>query len=377
MANFLNGFLDGLVGGASNPKGNLGDYAHASRLYTDSASRLAPKTKFLYHVVFELDSNASKTLPQLTARHKNEINMLVKSVDLPKYTIDTTTKNMYNRKKNLQTAINYDPININFHDDNLGITTTLLEAYYRYYFQDGNHGAAGVSPAYDPRNTYKGQEFNTHRYGFDNDSYTPFFRKITVYQMSRKEYVSYTLVNPLITTFSHDSLDQTDSQGLMANQITVAYEAVFYGRGATSSIPGFAQEHYDKTPSPLGLQGGGTESLFGVGGVSDGISSVLGDITNGNFTLGTALTAFNTFKNAKSLTREGLRQEGLSILTGALSNVARNANVSGVPNAQFPKNNGSGGTNTTTASSGGSVNTTSPGYEAKVAQARANNNPLP
>jgi len=374
MANFLNGFLDGLLGGASNPKGNLGDYSHAARLYSDDALRLAPKTKYLYHVVFELGNGVTKMLPQLTARHKNEINLLVKSVDLPSYAIQTETKNMYNRKKNVQTAINYDPININFHDDNLGITTTLMEAYYRYYYQDGNHGASGVSPAYNPRNTYKGGEFNSFRYGFDNDSTEPFFRKITVYQMARKEYVAYTLVNPLVTAFSHDSLDQADATGLMANQLTVAYESVFYSRGATSdgSIPGFGQEHYDKTPSPLGLQGGGTESLFGVGGVSSGISSVLGDLQSGNFSLGTALTAFNTYKNAKSLTREGLREEGAQILGNVLSGVARASN-SGVPNSQFPKSIGNGGSSTTTQASGGSVNTASPGYAAKVAQAQSNN----
>ena len=51
MANFLSGFLDNLGSGLSRPKGNLGDFAHASRLFTDSRMRLAPKTKFLYHVV--------------------------------------------------------------------------------------------------------------------------------------------------------------------------------------------------------------------------------------------------------------------------------------------------------------------------------------
>lgn len=374
MANFLNGFLDGLVGGASNPKGNLGDYQHAARLYTDDAFRLSPKVKFLYHVVLELSGAASVVIPQLTARHKNEINLLVKSVDLPKYTINTVTKNMYNRKKNLQTGIEYDPINITFHDDNLGITTALMEAYYRYYYQDGNHAAAGISPAYQPRNTYKGEEFNRYRYGFDNDSVEPFFTKITIYQLSRKEYVGYTLVNPLVTTFSHDSLDQADNVGIMANQMTVSYEAVFYSRGPTGqgSPKGFAQDHYDNTPSPLGLQGGGTQSLFGVGGVADGISSVLGDLTSGNFTLGTALTAFNTVRNAKNLTREGLRQEGLNILTGVLSNASR-PNVSGVPNASFPKFNGTGGAGTGTSAAGGSVNTQSPGYADKVAQAQANN----
>ena len=41
-----------------------------------------------------------------------EINMLVKSVDLPKYSISTTLKHQYNKKANLQTRLDYDPINI-------------------------------------------------------------------------------------------------------------------------------------------------------------------------------------------------------------------------------------------------------------------------
>ena len=50
MANKFNGFLDSVAGSALNPKGNLADYQHASRLYTDNNHALAPKTKFLYHV---------------------------------------------------------------------------------------------------------------------------------------------------------------------------------------------------------------------------------------------------------------------------------------------------------------------------------------
>ena len=39
MANKLNGFLDNVVSGALSPKGNLGDFAHAARLYVDDAHR--------------------------------------------------------------------------------------------------------------------------------------------------------------------------------------------------------------------------------------------------------------------------------------------------------------------------------------------------
>ena len=154
MANILNGFLNNVLQGATNPGGNLKDYQHAARLFTDDGMRLAPKTKFLYHCVFELSPEAQKVIPQLDQRHKQEINMLVKSADLPKFSIQTSTKNMYNRKKNLQTSIEYDPVNITFHDDNMGLTTTLMEAYYRYYFRDGNYNDDGINPPYNPRNTY-------------------------------------------------------------------------------------------------------------------------------------------------------------------------------------------------------------------------------
>ena len=137
MANLLKGFLDNVLKGTLNPKGNLADFAHASRLYVDDSFRLAPKQKFLYHVVFNLNPNSLKSDPPL-GNHNNELNMLVKNIDLPKYTIDMATVQQYNKKRKLHTRIAYDPVTIVFHDDNYGVTTALWESYYRYYFQDGN-----------------------------------------------------------------------------------------------------------------------------------------------------------------------------------------------------------------------------------------------
>ena len=376
MANILNAFLDNVLSGTSNPKGNLGDAQHAARLYTDDAFRLAPKTKFLYHVVLELSPSATKQMPQLDQRHKHEISMLVKSVDLPKYSVNTITKNMYNRKKNVQTSIEYDPINIVFHDDNLGLTTALMEAYYRYYYVDGNHATDGLSPAFASRNTYAPPAYHNHRYGFDNNSLLPFFTKITIFQLSRHQYTSFTLVNPLITGFQHDTMDQSDASGTVQNSITVAYEAVFYGRGATgeNSPKGFATQHYDKTPSPLGIRGGGTTSLFGQGGVVSGVSSILGDIAGGQFNLGTAIDVFNVYKNTKSLSKEGLRQEGFKILSGAIGAIGREG-VSGITDTNFPKNSGTG--NAVINAAGGTTDSSSASYQAKIAQAQSNIGDLP
>ena len=374
MANILNGFLNNVLQGATNPGGNLKDYQHAARLFTDDGMRLAPKTKFLYHCVFELSPEAQKVIPQLDQRHKQEINMLVKSADLPKFSIQTATKNMYNRKKNLQTSIEYDPVNITFHDDNMGLTTTLMEAYYRYYFRDGNYRDDGINPPYNPRNTYTDPISQNYRYGLDNDHKTPFFTKITIFQMARHEYLGYTLVNPMVTGLTHDQMDSMDNSTPSQNQISIAYEAVYYSRGPVgeNSPKGFATAHYDKTPSPLTLGGGGTSSLFGGGGVIGGISDVLGDIAGGTFNLGTALTAFNTFKNAKSLSKAGLREEGFNILKSTITNIGRE-NVGGLSNISIPKSSGNGGNASITSTVGGTVDTSSLIYGQRISQAAANN----
>ena len=74
MANLLKGFLDNVGKGVLNPKGNLGDFAHGARLYVDDSFRLAPKQKFLYHVVFHLNPAAVVSDPPLK-NHQKELNM--------------------------------------------------------------------------------------------------------------------------------------------------------------------------------------------------------------------------------------------------------------------------------------------------------------
>jgi hypothetical protein len=351
----FNGFFDNLLNGALSPKGDMADYAHASRLFVDNKHRLTPKTKYLYHVSFNLNETVvGRVLPGFTGKHGNEVNMLVKSVDLPKYKITTETKNMYNRKKNLQTRIDYDPINISFHDDNLGIVTLMWEGYYRYYYRDGNYGSldgAGrpnqTSGAYSRLNTYQKQE-NFGRYGFDNDSYEPFFTSIQISQLARHEYTTFTLVNPIVSDFQHDTMDSSLGAEPAANQMTVLYETVFYARGGIeegNAPKGFATEHYDKTPSPISIAGGGTASLFGQGGVLAGAGSVFGDITSGNIGLGTIIKGVNTVRNAKELTKEGIRNEGFAVLGDTIRETA-GVNVSGLANSSFPKNGGSGTTTT-------------------------------
>jgi hypothetical protein len=258
MANKFNGLLDSIATGALSPKGNLGDWQHGSRLYVDNNMRLAPRSKFNYHVQFVITPEAQGLIPKLlNGAATNEIGMLVKSATLPSYSAKVEQKKQYNRIKNVQTGIEYEPVNITMHDDNQGLTTAFLQAYYRYYFADGNQRInGGTAYKINPHNTYEGKSPDgaapyRFKYGMDtNNPGVPFFKEIKISTMARGEYVTYTLVNPLITQWSHDDVSNSDGAGTLENKITVAYEAVFYEAGAVQAgangePAGFGQDHYD------------------------------------------------------------------------------------------------------------------------------------
>ena len=351
MANKFNGLLDSISSGILSPKGNLADWQHASRLYVDRDMALAPKTKFLYHVQFEVSDVARGIAPKLfTGPTLNEIGMLVKRADLPKFTSTVETKKKYNRVKNVQTAIKYEPVTIELHDDNEGITTALLQAYYRYYFADGNQQKDnGRAYAVNPHSTYESASRNNYKFGMDvNNPGVPFFKSIKISTLARGEYTTYTLVNPILTSWGHDSLNNSDSSGTMSNTIQVVYEAVFYNQnsvttGANGEPVGFGQDHYDTTPSPISLAGGGR---LGLGRTIGGALDLYEFIASGeayNNPLLTVLQGAQLIGNVRNLSKEGLRQEGFNILTNAIGQ-ATGINVSGVAQVLFPKNGGRGGT---------------------------------
>lgn len=256
------------LGNRNGPKGILGDFTHASELYRRNNYRLAPKTKFLYHVVVNVNSVALAQLGGTVANNlgKREFNLLAQTVDLPTFTTDLETKNQYNRKRIVQTRINYNPIAIRFHDDNAGLTTLLWEAYYRYYFQDGNYSTINGTGRPFSYNTkmYASSASSAYKYGLDKQNWLSlfnlnynFFDSIVVNQLHSEDanprFTSFTLVNPFIEELSHDTHEATSGNGTMLTTMRIAYETVLYNRGYTSTDnpSGFADpSHYDVTPSP-------------------------------------------------------------------------------------------------------------------------------
>jgi len=306
----------------------LKDYQHAARVFSDDQFRLAPKQKFLFHVAFGINSSTVYNL-NLIQRYGKEINMLVKSVDLPHFTIKTDMVNQYNRKKQIQYMHEPMEIGIKFHDDNMGLINALWQNYYNYYYADPT--SASVQGAYE-RTATQNSNYIPTAYGLDNGSTIPFFSYIKIYQMARHEYVQYTLSNPIISSWNHNRLDYSQGNQTHEFDMKLKYEAVSYNVGSvdpdkdpSGGVEGFGDTHYDHTHSPLyGVNPDPTVN-------SPSFVEALDVRSNAPGFLDSVITQINTYQN----TQQPISANGTSGITSP--NPYNNA--SGLSGFSFPMSN--------------------------------------
>ena len=124
---FLTGFQDNLPG--------MKDFRHASRLFIDENYKLSPKNKFLFHVVITTNEDVF-TQDQLNPADRLQLNMLVKNAELPRYGFNVEEKIQYNKKMYAHTRIQYEPVNITFHDDQADVVNAFWKKYYEYHIAD-------------------------------------------------------------------------------------------------------------------------------------------------------------------------------------------------------------------------------------------------
>lgn len=344
--NFGSDFEQGFAG-----TDNLQDFTHASRLFRTDAFALAPNTKFLFHVYFTLNPLvASKSTSD-----RGLVGALVKSVQLPSFELDTQEYIQYNRKRNVHNRIKYRPVQIKLHDDSSDTVRSMWYNYYQYYFADSDYpydgpvnGAnqQGNGMAYNGRNIYN-DNYTHNQWGVTTKSSQgnikpAFFKDIKIFGFSRKNYISYTLVNPMIASWTHDTYDYSQGNGTMEHTMELKYEAVKYGRGKVADgIPGFgaeAPQRYDTSPSPMSKPGS-TASIFGQSGLLDTVTGTSEDLASGNI-LGAAkkvFTQYKSFKDAPGGFKQVLEDDVLHESKKQLPNIIQSlSNKSG---ALFPKAN--------------------------------------
>lgn len=327
----------------------LRDYTHSAKTFGTGggpnqgggANTLVPRNKFLFHVYFNLNTNIPAVANLTSGGKLGTIGLMVKTAQLPSYQIDVATMNQYNRKRLVQTKINYNPAQIVFNDDNSDLIRTMWYQYYQYYYSDptykyGNtpnqNGILGQlqipdvlgGAAYTANDIYSPsrgvQHWGLSGQGYNNPSLQslstalltgpasgqePFFRDITIYGLSQKSYAQYTMINPLITDWQHDTYDYSQGNGLVTHSMTIKYENVKYYSGdiggdhPSEQVTPFSDpSHYDTVLSPIAKPGsnnlpggasGNKQDLQAGAQGQNTLQNVLGAVGQGLVPTGSAL----------------------------------------------------------------------------------------
>jgi hypothetical protein len=145
----------------------------------------------------------------------------------------------------------------------------------------------------------------------------PFFRDITIYGMNQKTYAQYTMINPLIDSWTHDTYDYSQGNGLMTHTMSIKYENVKYYSGAVGGatpsdpVTGFADpSHYDVAKSPIAVPGS-TNTVMTQGTIKSSPSGSKQDLQ-------ALAQGQNTLQNVIGAVGQGLVPTG-SALLGALA----------------------------------------------------------
>lgn len=351
MPGAIKKFLTDVAGGFF---GNdyLRDFTHASKTFRSGNYQNAPKFKFLFHVYFDINPSAFPN----TATQPTNFGVLVKSVKLPSYDFTVETKNQYNRKRLIQTKINYKPVDISFHDDNRNLINSLWYRYYTYYYADGTKpkvvfsgsrggatqteiggGGSLINPTaanYNNRNQYEPSITGDDNWGYIGETSAPsnpsgkkipFFKNITVYGFEQHNWIAYTLINPVITSFSHDTYAYANNE-VMENNMTIDYETVVYNQGnldgqsPNNIVTGFADGTiYDRKLSPIS-QPGSNGNILGNDGLIASAGGAVKDFAGGNI-LGAIQTAGRVYNGVKNINlKQTLKQEVSQSIQNALNN---------------------------------------------------------
>ena len=321
--NYLKGFQNNLPG--------MKDYRHASRLFLDDNFKLLPKQKFLFYVRFFTNENLF--IDGFSAAERFQLGYLVKSCELPRYGLNVEEKTAYNKKMYAATRIQYDPINITFHDDHADTVNAFWKKYYEYHIADSVNFRSDAQISATRQNEYDSIQSDSvktrlNKYGMDTpvQRKKPYLERIEIFVLHKKRFTSMSLINPIIGSFNHDIVDHADGAGVMQNVMQILYETVTYKSGiiTKNDVPGFATINYDNEPSPLTVFGRGTNTIFGPGGVIDGIGSVMRSYRQGNI-LGAILAASNTYNNAKKIKKANVKQELRGLTKKGINEIAKRA----------------------------------------------------
>lgn len=184
----------------------LGDVA--SDVYgvtTTGTQSLLPRSKFQFSVIM--------TLVDASGTHKSFPLSRISSIDQPSYSARVSTLNQYNKKRLVQTGIDYSPIQLVAYDTRDAYIENFLKSYSQYYY--------GNTMVVDTPGIFKNDTINNtfnQRSGFSGTGMKPtsyekyFINNMKIIRTSSEDDITVTtMYNLMITSIQLDTLNYSDS----------------------------------------------------------------------------------------------------------------------------------------------------------------------
>ena len=181
--------------------------------------------KFQGYVNFILNRDLFATLygdPSGTNEFRTTISSLVRTAQMPGVQFQTETLNEYNRKKIVNTGVEYDPVSMTVFDTVGNEWLTLLMKYFSYHYMDprnkndpGNRDVEGFvdrTGGSENQQTRFGQDtFDSNAAGYNTNQTAHFFERIDYVLYHGNKGVQYSLINPVLKSFRPGEIDYSSS----------------------------------------------------------------------------------------------------------------------------------------------------------------------
>lgn len=212
------------------------DYRNA---YTFRPDQIPPRQKFQGYVNFVINRALyADTLyaEEMGSSFRLQLGSLVRTATLPEVSFRTETKNQYNRKRIVNTGVEYEPVDIKVFDTVNNEWLTLFMKYFSYHYMDPRNKQYGERDVgEDPTSVAnqftnfetkfgKNSKWDSNQYGYNINEIANFFERIDYVLYHGNKGVQYSLINPVLTRFRTGEIDYSASE-VLDFDLTFEYES--------------------------------------------------------------------------------------------------------------------------------------------------------
>lgn len=245
---------------------------------TGSVIQAMPRVKWLYYATFNPSANIQRDFSSWQEGFAFQIH----KIDRPKVTPELKTLNQYNRKRIVQTGIEFNDISLSFHDTVDDRVLRVWRDYYKWYFGEGRDKGA----AWDT-STIENEFSLGNGWGFSPPDSMPwntnFFESLDIYVFYGRRYTQHRVYNPKIASIDFESLE-SEATSLSSGTMNVKHEGVEYvavGEPLTENLVELFNLNGGDYWDPLDQSGSSNVFLSSNNkGLDSAINSLLGNVSS-------------------------------------------------------------------------------------------------